>query len=312
MVMKAQFLILFCFTVNYVLPAQQKDIAAYVTLDSVVVAAQKNGFDVEEFIRLVQRDRSFYAAFRCLRFTSFQAENKMTFFGKKGQQLAAYQSTTLQAMDGNCRTMKVLEEKTQGAFYDKKKEYRFYTAKLYDRVFFTHGRVCANASESEDSLGLKEDAHGLEKYYQELKRLIFLPGEKAEIPIIGGRTEIFSPKLRPYYDYQITVKRFGETGPECYVFEAKVKSEYQQHKENRTIIKYMETYFERKTLQVMGRKYELDYQGALFSFAVKMEISLVKQSGKYLPQSISYQGRWDVPFRKEERGTFTCQIRRQE
>lgn len=59
----------------------------------------------------------------------------------------------------------------------------------------------------------------------------------------------------------------------------------------------------------MGRKYELDYQGALFSFDVKMDISLLKQSGKYLPQNVSYQGRWDVPFRKEERGTFTCLIR---
>lgn len=307
--MKIQFIILFYFTANYALLAQQKDIAAYVTLDSVVVAAQKNGFDVEEFIRLVQHDRSFYAAFRRLRFTNYRAENEMTFFDKKNQQLAAYQSLTTQAIDVNCRSMKILSEKTQGNFYDKKKDYRYYTAKLYDRVFFTHGRVCANTQESKDSLGLNEDTHGLEKYYQELKRLIFLPGEKAEIPIIGGRTEIFSPKLRPFYDYQITIKPFGDNGPECYVFVVKVKTEYLQRKENRTIIKYMETYFERKTLQVMGRKYEMDYQGALFSFDVTMNISLMKLAGKYLPQKVNYQGRWDVPFRKEERGKFSCLIK---
>lgn len=306
--MKTHLLLFFCFTVNYAILAQQKDIVAYVTLDSVVVAAQKNGFDVEEFIRLVQRDRSFYAAFRRLRFTAYQAKNEMMFFDKKNLPLAAYQSQTMQTIDGNCRSMKILMEKTQGNFYDKKKDYRYYTAKLYDRVFFTHGRVCANTQESEDSLGLKEDVHGMEKYYQELKRLIFMPGEKAAIPIIGGRAEIFSPKLRPFYDYQILVKTFGKDGPECYVFVAKVKTEYLQRKENKTIIKYMETYFERKTLQVLGRKYELDYQGALFSFDVIMNISLMKLAGKYLPQVVSYQGRWDVPFRKEERGKFNCLI----
>jgi hypothetical protein len=306
--MKKTLLLLFCLLSLVTLSAQQIGIAAVVTLDSIVVAAQKKGFDVEEFIRMVQRDRSFYAAFHRLRKTSYRATNQMTFFSKKNVEKAAYKSTTLQKVENQCLSMQVLDETASGDFYDRKHNYHYYTAKLYDRVFFTHGRVCATDQVNEDSIAINEDARGLEKYYQELKKLIFLPGEKAAVPIIGGKTEIFSAKLRPYYDYQIAVKNFAEKGPVCYVFTAKVKPEYLQNKEGQTVIKFIETYFERKTLQVMGRKYDLEYQGVLFSFKVSMDIALVKSNGKYLPQKVGYSGRWDVPFRKEEFGRFNCVI----
>ena len=51
-------------------------------LDSLVVSAKQQGFSTEEFIRLVQEDKTFYQAFRNLHFVNYEAANEMFFFSK--------------------------------------------------------------------------------------------------------------------------------------------------------------------------------------------------------------------------------------
>ena len=147
----------------------------------------------------------------------------------------------------------------------------------------------------------------MDKHVRELKKLIFQPGSKAEIPIIGNRTEIFDPKLMPYYDFTITSRDY-KNGQSCYVFTATVKEEYQKRKQDKTIIKFLETYFEKGTLQVIARNYQLTYKGPLIDFDVKMKIELRRLSEGYTPAYIQYEGAWDVPGKKPEICRFTARF----
>lgn len=292
------------------LPAQEveidtayKGVAAVVFLDSFVVTATREGFDVEEFIQLVMEDKSFYQAFHNLRFIDYSARNEMAFFDKKGRQKAAYASVTRQTASGLCRTMDVLEESSSGNFYKRKGQYKYYTAKMFDRIFFTNGTEC----ETDRTPKLEdEDAKGLEKHIYELKKLMFQPGQEVNVPFIGGKTAIFDERLAEYYNYSISSESFA--GKDCYLFTAKIKPEYTDHKVDKTIIKNMETYFEKSTFQVVGRNYHMFYQGALFDFDVAMRVLLTKKQEQYLPTKIEYQGRWNIPTKKPEISRFSMEV----
>ena len=45
-------------------------------------------------------------------------------------------------MKDGCRTMEIVNESTTGDFYDKHKDYNYYTAELYAGLFFTKEEVC--------------------------------------------------------------------------------------------------------------------------------------------------------------------------
>ena len=72
------------------------------------------------------------------------------------------------------------------------------------------------------------------------------------------------------------------------------------------------TYFDKETFQVVARRYRLQYSGLAFDFDVEMEIELqqVERNGQpeYLPRYISYNGWWDIPFQKPERGRFELKV----
>lgn len=274
------------------------NIAAFVFLDSFVVTAKRKGFNVEEFIELVQQDESFFKAFQNLRILSYRAKNKQSFYDKKGETIAQYESLTEQFYEAPCRTMRVQSESSSGKFYKKNKKYKFYTSKMFDQVFFTHGKVC-----QVDSLVSTQKLKGIQKHINELKKLIFQPGQKVDVPIIGGKTAIFTEKMIPYYNYSIKQEKY-RGAIEAYSFIAAVKPEYEKKKEGKTIIKYLKTYFERKTFQVLGRDYRLQYQGALFDFDVRMEVELKKLGNLYIPEKIRYRGEWDIPTKKPENGAF--------
>ena len=276
------------------------DIGGLIDLDSITVTASRADFNVQDFIEMVIEDESFYTAFRNIRFLSYDSENEVKMFDKKGREKASFQNKIQQSSIDNCRTMKVLEEKVTGNYFKRKKKHRYYTGKLHDRLFLTHGKIC----ESKKIGPPKEPASKMEKHIQSLKRLIFNPGKKVDVPFIGNKTAIFSEKMAPYYDYSITSKIYGDS-IDCYVFKAIVKPEFQIRKKDKTVIKDLETYFDKSTFQVVARHYQLAYAGAAFDFDVTMDIELDKVLDQYIPISIVYDGWWDVPARKPEISKFS-------
>ena len=279
----------------------QPSIAALVHLDSIVVKAAKAGFDVEDFIRRVEEDQSFYIAFHNLRLLSYQSDNSIRHFDKKRREQASYHAAIAQISDGNCRTMQYLKEESTGNFFKNKKKrtYKWYTARMFDRLFFTHGRVCE--SDAGQSGGAVEDGQegAMEKHVNQLKKLIFQPGEEVNVPLIGKKTALFSDRLSSYYDYSVT-SRVYDNGIDCFVFSALVKPEYLARKEGKTVIKQLETFFDKSNYQVVARNYQLQYEGPLFDFDVSMQIRLGKLGDLYVPQWLQYDGYWDVPAHKPE------------
>ncbi|NJL74843.1 MAG: hypothetical protein HC892_07215 [Saprospiraceae bacterium] len=289
----------FVFSLFFVVPLLSQDyepIMSVIHLDSFVVTATRQGFDVKDFIELVQKDESFYQSFRNLRFLSYQSDNDIQFYDKSNQKIATYKSVIVQKTEGFCRTMDILSEDFSGNYFKKKRELRYYTAELYDRLFFTHGEVC------ESSLLQATAPKGMDKHIEQLKKLIFQPGEKVEVPIVGGKTAIFEPSMMPYYDYSISSKKY-QNQIDCYVFSVKVKPEA---KASKTIIKSLETYFDKINFQVIARDYQLVYQGTAFDFNVTMNIKLRKLGKDYVPEYVHYKGYWDIPTQKPEIADFSA------
>ncbi len=274
------------------------DFGGIIYLDSLTVTATKAGFQVDDFIQMVEEDESFYLAFKNIRTLSYLAHNDIKMFDKKEYLIASYQSTIQQVSDGDCRTMEIIDEESSGKFFKKNKKYKYYTAKLFDRLFFTHGKVCESEQAPET-----ENPKGMDKHVAELKKLIFKPGKRVKVPLIGKKTAIFSEDMIKYYTLSIESEDYKKSIP-AYVFTAKVAEEYIR-KEDKTVIKFLKTYFDKETFQVLGREYVLAYNAALFDFDIKMEIELQKTGSGYLPTKISYDGFWDIPARKPEKSKFS-------
>ncbi len=283
------------------------NIGGLIDLDEITVTASRAAFNVDDFIEMVIEDESFYNAFRNIRFLSYYSKNEVTMFDKKGREKATLKNKIQQNSVDNCRTMEVLEEVITGNYFKRKKKHRYYTGKLHDRLFLTHGKIC----ESRKTGTPKPPASKMEKHIQSLKRLIFNPGKKVDVPFIGNKTAIFSKKMAPYYNYSITSKVYGDS-IDCYVFKAIVKPEFQERKKDKTVIKDLETYFDKSTFQVVARHYQLAYAGAAFDFDVTMDIELDQVLGQYIPIKIEYDGWWDVPARKPEISKFSIQFEKYE
>ena len=284
------------------------DIYTVIYLDSLTVTAKRKGFDVDDFIDLVMEDKSFYKAFKNLRTTSYRFDAEMEMKDKKKRIKATYESKMVQESDGRCRTMEVISEKETGNFYKRKKKYRYYTAKLLDRLFYTHGKYCEeNVSGETIPNATPYKSSKMEEYVSELKQLIFDPGEKINVPFIGKKTEIFDPKMIKYYDYSITSQQYVD-GRDCYVFSVRIKPEYTTRKEDKTVIKFLETYFDKENFQVVARNYQLKYNHLAFDFDVTMKIQLEQIKGHYFPTLVQYDGNWDIPTRKPEIGQFEIRL----
>ncbi len=204
-IFKQFIIVLFALSTIYPLVGQQDsltDISAFIYLDSFVVTASKAGFDKEDFIKLVRTDESFLEAFHNLRFISYRSEDHFQFFNKKGKQKASYTDTINQTVEGNCRTMDYVSVDHDGDYFKKAKtrKYNYFTSEMHDRLFYTHQKTCELKN-----IDLKRaNSSRMEKYVFELKKLIFRPGEKADVPFIGDKTSIFEKPMMQYYDFKIS------------------------------------------------------------------------------------------------------------
>ncbi len=279
------------------------DISALIYLDSFTVTASKAGFDKEDFIEMVRTDESFMNAFHNLRFISYKSTNAFSYFNKKGKERASYSDTIFQEVVDNCRTMNYLHTQMEGNYFKKKnsRSYNYFTSEMHDRLFYTHRRVC----DSPEPQLKPSNSSRIEKYVYELKKLMFTPGEPADVPFIGDKTNIFESPMIQYYDFKISSELF-EGNIDCYVFSAAVKPIFEG--KNKVVIKFLKTYFDKSTFQVVGRDYQLAYRTGLYQFDTNIHVELTKIGNMYYPKSISYDGFWNVPIKKRETSKFELQF----
>jgi hypothetical protein len=278
-------------------------IAHSVHLDEVVISAIRGGFNVNNFIKRVEDDTTFYKAFKTLRIIGYTSSNDIKILNKKGKVEASLKSITRQVRNGNCRSMQTLAETTTGSFYrnKKKKKYNYYTAELYSSLFLSKDTVCG-----EDNIvngGKPDKLYGsadMQRHEDQLRQLIFNPGQPVSgVPLVGQKVAIFNNNIAPMYDFSITSEL--KDGVPCYVFTATAKPAYK----NDVVINYLVTYFNKSNFAIIARKYSLSYNTILFDFDVQMDVELTTFDGQLIPSYISYHGNWDIPFHKRERADFT-------
>lgn len=288
--------------------AYAQDTAIYkgmtVNLDEVIVEAKRIGFDVNSFIKRVEDDTTFYRAFKNLHLLGYTADNDIRIYNKHNEVQASLKSQTLQTMQGRCRSMQVLKQEVTGDFYNKDGEYNYYTAELYGNLFFTEGTRCADATgeEPERSKG------SMARHKAQLKKLIFNPGKPVRgVPIVGGKVAIFDPEVQRLYNFSITSEDYLGATP-CYVFTAKAKPDLNSLDRGDVVVNELITYFNKENFEIVGRRYSLSYKTMMFDFDVKMNVQMTKQHGLLIPSIVTYDGTWDVPFKKRETARFVAKF----
>ncbi len=275
-----------------------------VTLAEVVV---RNNFDYKRLLEQIKEDTTFYKAFRNLRIMGFTSYNDIKMLDKKGEVKASLYSKTRQNRSEGCRTMEVLEEQVTGDLYNSKKNYNYMTPELYAGLFFTKGTVCGeNNIVKGRNLGAGGKS-GMEKHKEQLKMLFFNPGKKIPgIPFIGNKLDLYDESAHKLYDYKLDIQEYH--GTLCYVFSITPKEDLGFLKNDRVVVDQMVTWFDQKTLEVLGRNYSLSYKAGVYDFDVSMEVEMARFGELIVPRVLRYKGNWDVIFKKRERAVFTATL----
>ena len=274
------------------------------TLAEVVV---RNNFDYRRLLNQIKEDTTFYKAFRNLRILGFTSFNDIKMLNRKGGVAASLYSKTRQNRSNGCRTMDVLEEKTTGDFYDRKGEYNYETPELYAGLFFTKGTICGEDNIVKGRTRNVSNKKGMEKHKEQLKMLFFNPGKKIPgIPLIGNKLDLYDDDAHKLYDYRLDLEEYK--GQLCYVFSITPKENLGFLKNDRIVVDQMTTWFDQKTLEVLGRNYSLSYKALVYDFDVQMEVEMGEFEGLTVPKILRYKGNWDVAFKKRERAVFTATL----
>ncbi len=271
-----------------------------VQLDSVTIEAVKRGFDVNDFINLVRYDTSFYRAFRMLHVYPYYIKSNLVVSDKSGKEKGSLKRRASQKVFDNKRWMVMEEEKVSGKIFNRKKEYNSYTAEMFDHIFFPKDTLPVDDLKSVSVIHSPSSDSKIERNKQKIKTLIFNPGAEVEsVPLIGNRMTIFDEKMTKHYDYKIYTSLYDDTIP-CYIFLCKAKALNEIETDDKAVIKELSSWFDRHTFNIFSRNYTLSYRSVLFDFDVKMNVRLEKINAVLVPTSISYNGFWDVVFRKPE------------
>jgi len=275
-----------------------------VNLSEVVVRSDLN---VPKFLQLIKNDTTFYKAFKNLRVLGFTSLNDIRMKDKKNEIIATLESKTRQNRINGCRTMDVLEEKSSGDIYDKKRQWNYYTAELYAGLFFTQGKVCGETNIVTGIERNVQNKKGLDKHKEQLKMMFFNPGKKVPgIPFIGDKLDIFDGDIAQYYDFAIDMNDYN--GQQCYIFSIKNRADLTSSEKDRIVFDNITTWFNSKTMEIVARNYDLSYDAGVYDFNVHMEVQMTKFETYLVPKIIRYTGNWDVAFKKRERGIFTATL----
>lgn len=269
-----------------------------ITLDPVSITVSR--LTAERFIYEIVHDTSFYDAFRNMKKYGFVADNYLSTYDKKGRVEGKLFRRILHKAKGKDK-VQYLAKSDSGKLFKKNGKYDLYTLEMFDYIFMNAYQSDFSAEGGSFKKGEKNSG-----YKEKLKTLLFSPGRPVKgIPLIGGKTEIFTPNMRQYYDYNYYSGTYMDSIP-VYRFRVTEKSDLSGWTKSGIMIKELTTIFDKRSMQILGRYVEMKYSNLLFDFDIKMNIELGYFDGGevLLPTKISYQGTWDVPMKKEERASF--------
>jgi len=264
-----------------------------------VVKIGKAGLDIEDFIQEILNDTSFYQAFRNMKKYTFFAENRVFTYDKNDKVKGKVYRKIKHNNDGPYK-MEFLEKQDTGELLKKNGKYELYTVEMFDYIFMNayNTDFVPNSANGPGGKGTNES------YKDKLKTLIFTPGRPIKgVPFISGKTEIFTPNMRQYYDYAFAKGTYLDSIP-VYRFKVSMKNDISNWTKDGIMIKELTTIFDQRSFQILGRYIDMKLDNLAFDFDVQMNIEMSYFGEDLLPTKISYQGNWDIPLKKEEKASF--------
>lgn len=271
-----------------------------VTIDSALTVTAKRGLSMDDFVEVMMKDTAFYQAFHDLRKYSFVANNLIKTYDEDNRILAKIiRKVSHDNSTPNYKQTQLLKVDS-GKVFKRNGDFDLYTVKMFSYIFMNDRNTDFTATKK--VAGSHSDEEG---YKQKLKTLIFTPGKPVHgIPLISDKTEIFGPELSKYYTFSFYHATYQDSIP-VYYFKCKTKEGLSWWKEGDTMIKELTTIFDARNLTILGRFIDMRYSSVPFDFNVKMNIELSYVSeDKLVATHISYDGDWDIPFKKKEICTF--------
>jgi hypothetical protein len=291
-------IILFAFTSKAQNKPFNPDTIRTIVIDTPIANIRAHHLNAQDFIDAVLRDTGFYQAFRNMKKFSFIAENYIYTYDKKNRiDGKIYRKLKHTINPAGKPVVEYLAKRDSGTLYKKDGKYQLYTLNMFDYIFTNAYNSTYNTGSSIKPKGDSKD----QSYKDKMKTLIFAPGHRVDgIPFISGKTEIFSPDMRQFYDYQYARGTYLDTIP-VYRFRVVQKSSTE---DNDVVIKELTTIFDTRTFQILGRYVNLRYHNMFIDMDVKMNMELNNINGELVPTKITYQGYWDIPFHKTEHASF--------
>ena len=278
------------------------DNQAFTLTDAIV----RNNFDYKAILQRIKEDTSFYKAFKTLRTIGYSSLNHIQMMNKDNAVVAGLDSRTKQLKVNGCRSMETIEERLTGDIRNAKGEYNYVTPSLYASLFFTKGQICGETNIVKGKVRTIQGS-GIDKAKEQLKMLFFNPGKKIPgIPFIGNKLDLYDDNAHELYNYKLDYVEYH--GQLVYVFEVRPKEDLGFFAKDRVVVDQMITWFNPKTLEVLGRNYSLSYGAGVYDFNVQMEVEMTYFNGMLVPKILRYKGNWDVVFKKRERGLFTATL----
>jgi len=293
---------LFFITISYCSFAQQQqprfnpDTIRTIVIDSVV-NIHSHKLNVQDFIDAVLADTGFYQAFRNMKKYSFIGENYIYTYDKNNKINGKLYRKFKRVEANGKQSIDYIAKRDSGNVYKKDGKYQLYTVNMFDYIFmnayktgYGSGSMIQGKPDSKD-----------QSYKDKLKTLIFAPGHRVDgIPFISNKTEIFSPDMRPLYDYQFARGTYLDSIP-VYRFRVVQKASTSN---SDVVIKELTTIFDTRTFQILGRYVNIQYHNMFIDLDVKMNMELDKFNGDLVPTKVTYQGDWNIPFHKDEKASF--------
>ena len=299
--MKIRFIFLFVFVSIFV--HSQDGIVKSVMLDSIMISDVKSGFSVEEFIYYVKTDTSFYQGFKNLRYYPHQFLSELEIFNTNKESIGFLKRIGHYEVKNNSLVVKVDSSFNDGKIYNRKGKYRYYTPEFFDYVFFPKDTLKVTKYISNDSEDSSNDVN--KKNEEDAKVIVFNPGS-IEVERRGSKKEklaVFDISMQKYYDYIIS-KTLYKDSLECYEFICRMKSDLTDKEQEEVLIRELVSYFDRKTFNVVYRKYVMKYNYWLIDLDVSVEVDMSYAQQQLVPTFIHYKGFWDIPFSKPEVADF--------
>jgi hypothetical protein len=279
----------------FVAKAQPDTLLKHITLDEFVVSAQASGFNVQAFVKQVMDDTTFQRSFLNTRYYPHVLRSDLVVRNKGEKETATLHRLGHLLRDGAWAELVLDTAVERGKLRKRNGEFRYLTAEMYDDVFFTKGRYIASNRIASREQEIDRSSR-FEKYKSELKKFMFNPGQEiASVPFIGDKLALYEPDMAPYYDHRI----WSDTrnGHECWVFSSDAKPDAD---EDDTVIKRMDTWFDKESAQVIAREYRIAHASLFLDFDISIRVDNTVVSGALVPTFVDYDGDWDIPFSKRE------------